>query len=131
MSVATFNIVNYGDKKIIIDGYKKISDLRYMILERLNIRDKFCKIECLLDTPIRKFGILSINPGELSDIYDNEKINRFNILGKTININVNFCEKNNNKIDLTKLKNMHGSSLKFNDKPKSFEYIDSDFPPLV
>lgn len=130
MSVATFNIVNYGDKKIIIDGYKKISDLRYMILERLNIRDKFCKIECLLDTPIRKFGILSINPGELSDIYDNEKINRFNILGKTININVNFCEKNNNKIDLTKLKNMHGSSLKFNDKPKSFEYIDSDFPPL-
>tara|TARA_B110000037_G_C17071560_1_gene486101 strand:- start:64 stop:483 length:420 start_codon:yes stop_codon:yes gene_type:complete len=138
MSVATFNIVNYGDIKIIIDGYKKISELRDIILERLNVRDKFCRIECILYKPIRKFGILTLDPGELSDIYDNELIMKFNIMDKTININVNFEEKRNNKIDLKKLRKTNGQSNTYNSKyntsndnvKKEFKYSDDDFPPL-
>ena len=62
------------------------------------MKDKECKITVLLERPIRKLGILTLNPGELGEIYDNEKMNRFDIINKNIKKNVEFIKKKIEKL---------------------------------
>lgn len=127
LDIVIFKIVNKDNIEIKIDLDRKVYELRDEICKKFNIEDKFCKIECLLDFPIRKFGILTLNPGELGDIYDHELLDRFNIGGKIINININFEKKRQNKIIMKKKKSR---LFKKKEKPKEFIFNKDDFPPL-
>ena len=117
---------------------QSIKDLRNLILNKFEMKDKECKITVLLERPIRKLGILTLNPGELGEIYDNEKMNRFDIINKNININVEFIKK---KIEISKKEykkrfgclgylDKYNKSLLAEKKKKEFVYNEDDFPPL-
>ena len=122
----TFIINNKDNKEYVFKMNEKILDVRNKLCEEFNMKNKFCSIECILEFPIRKFGILTLNPGELGDIYDNERLDRFNIEEEKINIKINFENKKSDKIDLTKIKKFRKKQKKSN----TFVYNESDFPPL-
>ena len=125
-----FSVSNRDNRKFEFRMDQKVLDVRDKLCEEFDMKDKFCNIECLLEFPIRKFGILTLDPGEFGDIYDNEKLNRFNIEGKTININIKFEDKKQNKINLKNLKRVKRYKRENKEKKKTFVYNDDDFPPL-
>ena len=130
-SIVSFMIVNKNNNKIDVSIEKTIKELRNILSEHFNIKNKFCKIEFLLDFPIRKFGILTLNPGELTDVYDNEKLNRFNIENKTLNINVYFnpiIKKKQNKKKYVNRFSFFNTEIPI--VKKNFVFNEDDFPPL-
>jgi hypothetical protein len=131
MDTVTFKVNNKENKEFNFSiSEDKIKDIRERLCDEYDEKDKFCKIECILEYPIRKFGILTLNPGVLGDIYDEEKLERFNIGGKTIDIKVEFEEK---KVEMRKKikNNVSKSRFRYNKKEnKEFVYKEDDFPPL-
>ena len=131
MSTVTFRVSNKDNKEFTFNiDEDNVKDLRNKLCDEYDMNDKFCKIECNLEYPIRKFGILTLNPGILGDIYDEEKFNRFNIAGRTIDITITFEEKKEER--RKKINNRSNSRYMFNKKKekKEFVYDDNDFPPL-
>ena len=127
----TFNILNKNQKKIKLEENKKVKDVRKHILELYDIKDKYCKLEFVLEYPIRKFGILTLYPGELTDVYDEERLNRFNIVDKTVDINVYFVEKKVKREKRNYKKFRYNNSVIERKKEKKvFVFNESDFPAL-
>ena len=135
MENVTFRVLNKNNKvfKFTIDKYT-VGDVRKELCDEYDNKDKFCKIECVLEYPVRKFGILTLNPGVLGDIYDKERLDRFNIGGKTINININFETKKIENRQKINLKASHSrfrfKNKEYKEEKKEFNFNEDDFPPL-
>ena len=139
MDTVIFRVINKENKEFEFKiDEKKIIDVRTEFCNEYDNKDMFCNIECILEYPIRKFGILTLNPGILGSIYDEELLNRFNIGGKTIDIKIYFekpREDRRKKINKSSYKSSYSKYYPFSkNKPKneikSFVYNDDDFPPL-
>lgn len=139
MDTVTFRVLNKENKEFQFKiDEKKLIDVRIKLCNEYDNKDMFCIIECILKYPIRKFGILTLNPGIVGSIYDDELLNRFNIGGKTIDIKISFekpREDRRKKIN----KSAYSSNLskyspfsknKSKKEIKSFVYKEDDFPPL-
>ena len=125
------DILNKNQKMVRIEENKKVKDVRKNILELYDVKDKYCKLEFVLEYPIRKFGILTLYPGELTDVYDEERLNRFNIVDKTVNINVYFVEKKVKRERRSYKKFRYNNSVIERKKEKKvFVFNESDFPAL-
>ena len=132
-----FNVNNMHHEKFELDEEQTVKDLRNLILEKFDKQDMDCKIHVLIDRPIRSFSILTLNPGELTEVYDHERMNRFDILGRELNINVEFCEKKvlkprkeyKSRFTMSYL-NRYNNELEEETKNKTFVYKEEDFPPL-
>ena len=127
----TFNILNKNNKKFKQGEETKVKDVRKNILELYDVKDKNYKLEFVLEYPIRKFGILTLYPGELTDVYDEERLNRFNIVDKTVDINVYFIEKKVKRERRNYKKFRYNNSVIERKKEKKvFVFNKSDFPAL-
>ena len=133
-----FCVKNIDNEVFELSSEQTVKDLRDLLLKNYDKEDKDYEIFILIDRPIRSFSILTLNPGELTDVYDHEKMNRFDIIGKKIDINIEFCEKKvikkreyKSRFNLSYL-NRYNNELQELEKssPKSFVYNEDDFPPL-
>ena len=133
-----FIINNKKDYIIVMSNTQTFGDLREKINNELfKDKDKLISIHTVIDNPIRGFGLMTLNPGNIPFTFDKIQFERFNLLNKNINITVKLCKKENNKTEKKKKYTQYRSPYLLNKKGnKEVAEFDidlnssSDFPPL-
>ena len=132
MSEITFIIKNKNNEKIVIEESKKFDDLRNLIKEKFfTDTKKSVKMQAEIQNPIRGFGLMTLNPGNIPFTFDNIKFDKFNLVDKEIPITVSLVEK---EVQIKKKNyNSYRPPHKRNQKPVEFKTDlsdDKEFPPL-
>lgn len=83
-----FKVVSHEDKVFNISPTETINDFRRVLAKELFGSDNYVDIICDMKIPIRIFGKLTLNIGKIPASYNDSKLERFGINGRTINIKV-------------------------------------------
>jgi len=85
--MTVFKIIN-NDKTINIEflDSDKILDIKKKIIKELNLNVKYIDLNILIETPIRGLGKFNLEKGKLPRTFDNYTLDRWNIVGKEIDI---------------------------------------------
>lgn len=142
MSVVNFKVVNHENRVFNVSLDNTINDLRRMFAKDLFGSTKYVDILCIMKTPIRGFGKMTLEPGIIPASFNDSRLNRFNLEGREITINVTELNKENNEDNSTssgeswagKAKQAYiPPSLSLGGRKKvekEYVYKEDDFPPL-
>jgi hypothetical protein len=137
MSNFTFVIVNYDNKIFNVSINETINDFRKKLAKELFNSENYIELEYLGKTPIRGFGKLTLEPGNIPEIYNNCKFERFNVSNKTIHINIFKLDKKHIEPSKQNSNSVNNGiylppSVRRNDvvKQVEFKYEETDFPAL-
>ena len=137
MSNFTFIIVNHSNKTFNVSINETINDFRKKLAKELFNSENYIELEYLGKTPIRGFGKLTLEPGNIPAMYDSCKFERFNISNKTIHINIVKLDKKNIETSKQNSNSVNNGiylppSIRRNEvvKPVEFKYEETDFPTL-
>lgn len=130
-----FIIKNKKDFIIIMNNNETYGDLRRKINNEIfKEPEQNVLIKAIIDNPIRGFGLMTLNPGNIPFTFDNIRFERFNLLNKNIFIHVELIQKEENK-PKKKNKNYYRSPYLNNKEKKQKEFNldlsdEKDFPSL-
>ena len=122
------------------DNESKIIDLKNYIINSFYPKDgsvKYIDIEYVNDKIIRGFGKLTLEKGVISRHMDTQRLSRYNLEGKDIDIVTkiisDYTFKNSNKKSYNPNIKRSGyvpPGLRKKEKTNTYVYNEADFPPL-
>lgn len=142
MSVVNFKVVNHENRVFNVSLDNTVNDLRRMFAKDLFGSTKYTEISCIMKTPIRGFGKLTLEPGAIPASFNDSKLSRFNLEGRNISVNVEELSKDNSEERSTSSDGSWSGKAKQAYIPpslsrggrkkeqKEYVYRDEDFPPL-
>jgi len=144
MSTVKFIINTENDKKIInINEDSTFKDLRKTIAKELFDSDNYVNIKCMLTRPLRIFGKMTLNPGNIPHTYNEIYLNKFGLGNREIPIIVEEVKDGTMTYNSKKTRLNKNSSRNYyvspylreqkKDEPKKFTLDINDithFPPL-
>ena len=127
-----------NDTFVDIEIEKTILEVKQLIIKTLELTCPYIDLIITIDRPIRCLGKFNLEPGKLPRTCDNYQLNRWELTGKTIQVDIQEIQDYNNK----KIVKKSSSTGLYRPKIKTIEsgetYIqptydiesDKDFPKL-
>ena len=131
-----FKVVSHEDRVFNISPTETINDFRRVLAKELFESDNYVDIICDMKIPIRIFGKLTLEPGKIPASYNDSKLERFGINGRTINIKVVELDTKNLPNNPRMGGNWGGNSGyvppggRNKKRVQQYVYNEGDFPPL-
>lgn len=137
MATVKFVVLNYDNKEIDYSVDNTVNDLRLQLAKEFYQSENYVEIRCVMKTPIRVFGKLTLEPGRIPPSYNDSRFDRFGLEGRTIHINIEELKKKNEPLKAkgswsggngTYVPPGNRGSKK--EEPKEYVYNADDFPAL-
>ena len=131
-----FKVVSHEDRVFNISPTETINDFRRVLAKELFDSNNYVDIICDMKIPIRIFGKLTLEPGKIPASYNDSKLERFGINGRTINIKVVLLDTKNlpNSTPMGGNWRRSGGYVPPGGRNKKrvqeYVYNEDDFPPL-
>ena len=143
MSVVNFKVVNHENRAFNVSLDNTVNDLRRMFAKDLFGSTKYVDIRCIMKVPIRGFGKMTLEPGAIPASFNDSRLSRFNLEGRSIAVNVEELSKENSEESSTSSGGSWAGKAnqayvppslsrggRKKEEQKEYVYREEDFPPL-
>ena len=137
MSTVKFIVLNHEKDEFDFSVENTVNDLRLELAKKYYNSSNYVDINCVMKTPIRVFGKLTLEPGKIPPSYNDSRFDRFGIGGREIHINIEELQKKNETKTLggnwgkgSKGVYVPIGNRSRKEQPKDYVYNESDFPAL-
>ena len=138
MATIKFVVLNRDNKEFEYSVENTVNDLRLWLAKEFYQSENYVEIRCVMKTPIRVFGKLTLEPGKIPPSYNDSKFERFGLEGRTIHINIEELKKRNEPLKTrgswsggnNGLYVPPGNRERKSEEPKEYVYNADDFPAL-